>query len=112
LPLAERFGESFAVDASRRLLLSRDPIALVIEPVLRRDDPGPAAEQVKMDREAAPKLWRLSVEQASYAASLAERRYRAVADEDTALVRRLAVHYPDTVMISTCISVRPGAQYP
>ena len=26
--------------ASRRLLLSRDPIALVIEPVLRRDDPG------------------------------------------------------------------------
>ena len=101
------------MDASRRLLLSRDPIALVIEPVLRRDDPSPAAEQVEMDREAAPKLWRLSVERASYAASLAERRYRAVADEDTvALVRRLAVHYPDTVMISTCISVRPGAQYP
>jgi hypothetical protein len=33
-----------------------------------------AAEQLEMDREAALKHWRLGVERASYAASLAERR--------------------------------------
>ena len=46
-----------------------------------------AAEQVEMDREAALKHWRLSVERASYAANLAERRYRAV-DPDNRLVAR------------------------
>jgi len=46
-----------------------------------------AAEQLEMDREAALKHWRLSVERASYAASLAERRYRAV-DPDNRLVAR------------------------
>src|SRR6201997_4539895 len=46
-----------------------------------------AAEQVEMDRGAALKHWRLSVERASYAASLAERRYRAV-DPDNRLVAR------------------------
>jgi hypothetical protein len=46
-----------------------------------------AAEQIEMDRESALKHWRLGVEQASYAASLAERRYRAV-DPDNRLVAR------------------------
>ena len=40
-----------------------------------------------MDREAGLKHWRLSVERASYAAGLAERRYRAV-DPDNRLVAR------------------------
>ena len=40
-----------------------------------------------MDREAALKHWRLGVERASYVASLAERRYRAV-DPDNRLVAR------------------------
>ena len=46
-----------------------------------------AAEQLEMDREAALKHWRLGVERASYVASLAERRYRAV-DPDNRLVAR------------------------
>ena len=46
-----------------------------------------AAEQLEMDREAALKHWRLGVERTSYAASLAERRYRAV-DPDNQLVAR------------------------
>src|SRR6476620_6779992 len=46
-----------------------------------------AAEQVEMDRESALKHWRLGVERANYAASLAERRYRAV-DPDNRLVAR------------------------
>jgi hypothetical protein len=46
-----------------------------------------AAEQLEMDREAALKHRRLGVERASYAASLAERRYRAV-DPDNRLVAR------------------------
>jgi predicted DNA-binding transcriptional regulator AlpA len=46
-----------------------------------------AAERLEMDREAALKQWRLGVERASYAASLAERRYRAV-DPDNRLVAR------------------------
>jgi DNA invertase Pin-like site-specific DNA recombinase len=46
-----------------------------------------AAEQLELDREAALKHWRLGVERASYAASLAERRYRAV-DPDNRLVAR------------------------
>src|SRR5262245_3616829 len=46
-----------------------------------------AAEQLEMDREATLKHWRLGVERASYAASLAERRYRAV-DPDNRLVAR------------------------
>jgi predicted DNA-binding transcriptional regulator AlpA len=46
-----------------------------------------AAEQLELDREAAFKHWRLGVERASYAASLAERRYRAV-DPDNRLVAR------------------------
>src|ERR1700758_346016 len=46
-----------------------------------------AAEQIEMDRESALKHWRPGVEQASYAASLAERRYRAV-DPDNRLVAR------------------------
>jgi DNA invertase Pin-like site-specific DNA recombinase/predicted DNA-binding transcriptional regulator AlpA len=46
-----------------------------------------AAEQIEMDRESALKHWRLGVERASYAASLAERRYRAV-DPDNRLVAR------------------------
>ena len=46
-----------------------------------------AAEQLEMDREAALKHWRLGVERASCAASLAERRYRAV-DPDNRLVAR------------------------
>src|SRR5215471_13767907 len=40
-----------------------------------------------MDRESALKHWRLGVDRASYAASLAERRYRAV-DPDNRLVAR------------------------
>src|SRR5262249_11307650 len=44
-----------------------------------------AAEQLEIDREAALKHWRLGVERASYVASLAERRYRAV-DPDNRLV--------------------------
>ena len=46
-----------------------------------------AAEQLEADREAALKQWRLGVERASYEASLAERRYRAV-DPDNRLVAR------------------------
>ena len=46
-----------------------------------------AAEQLEMDRASALKHWRLGVERASYAASLAERRYRAV-DPDNRLVAR------------------------
>jgi DNA invertase Pin-like site-specific DNA recombinase/predicted DNA-binding transcriptional regulator AlpA len=46
-----------------------------------------AAEQIEMDRESALKHWRLGVERANYAVSLAERRYRAV-DPDNRLVAR------------------------
>ena len=46
-----------------------------------------AAERLEMDREGALKQWRLGVERASYSASLAERRYRAV-DPDNRLVAR------------------------
>jgi len=46
-----------------------------------------AAEQIEMDRESTLKHWRLGVERASYAVSLAERRYRAV-DPDNRLVAR------------------------
>jgi len=46
-----------------------------------------AAERLEADREAALKQWRLGVERASYAASRAERRYRAV-DPDNRLVAR------------------------
>ena len=46
-----------------------------------------AAERLEADRESALKHWRLGVERASYAASLAERRYRAV-DPDNRLVAR------------------------
>ena len=46
-----------------------------------------AAERLEIDREALLKQWRLGVERASYAASLAERRYRAV-DPDNRLVAR------------------------
>jgi DNA invertase Pin-like site-specific DNA recombinase/uncharacterized protein YndB with AHSA1/START domain len=46
-----------------------------------------AAEQLEMDRASALKHWRLGLERASYAASLAERRYRAV-DPDNRLVAR------------------------
>jgi predicted DNA-binding transcriptional regulator AlpA len=46
-----------------------------------------AAEQLEADREATLKHWRLGVERTSYAASLAERRYRAV-DPDNRLVAR------------------------
>lgn len=46
-----------------------------------------AAEQLEMDRETALKHWRLGVERAGYAVSLAERRYRAV-DPDNRLVAR------------------------
>jgi Recombinase/Recombinase zinc beta ribbon domain len=46
-----------------------------------------AAERLEADREATLKQWRLGVERASYAASRAERRYRAV-DPDNRLVAR------------------------
>ena len=46
-----------------------------------------AAERLETDREDALKQWRLGVERANYAASLAERRYRAV-DPDNRLVAR------------------------
>ena len=46
-----------------------------------------AAERLESDREAALKQWRLGVERASYEASRAERRYRAV-DPDNRLVAR------------------------
>ncbi|HKA47515.1 MAG TPA: recombinase family protein [Methyloceanibacter sp.] len=46
-----------------------------------------AAERLETDRESALKQWRLGVERASYAASLAERRYHAV-DPDNRLVAR------------------------
>jgi len=46
-----------------------------------------AAEQLEADREATLKHWRLGVERTSYAANLAERRYRAV-DPDNRLVAR------------------------
>jgi hypothetical protein len=46
-----------------------------------------AAEQLEMNRAAALKHWRLGLERASYAASLAERRYRAV-DPDNRLAAR------------------------
>jgi len=46
-----------------------------------------AAERLETDREDALKQWRLGVERASYATSLAERRYRAV-DPDNRLVAR------------------------
>ncbi len=46
-----------------------------------------AAEQLDADREVALKQWRLAVERAAYAATLAERRYRAV-DPDNRLVAR------------------------
>ena len=46
-----------------------------------------AAEQLEANREATLKQWRLGVERASYDASRAERRYRAV-DPDNRLVAR------------------------
>lgn len=46
-----------------------------------------AAERLEADREAVLKQWRLGVERASYEASRAERRYRAV-DPDNRLVAR------------------------
>jgi DNA invertase Pin-like site-specific DNA recombinase len=46
-----------------------------------------AAERLEADRDAALKQWRLGVERASYQASRAERRYRAV-DPDNRLVAR------------------------
>ena len=46
-----------------------------------------AAERLEADRDAALKQWRLGVERASYRASRAERRYRAV-DPDNRLVAR------------------------
>src|SRR5499427_1457489 len=46
-----------------------------------------AAERLETDREGALKQWRLDVERARYAASLAERRYHAV-DPDNRLVAR------------------------
>lgn len=46
-----------------------------------------AAEQLEAGREATLKHWRLGVERTSYAANLAERRYRAV-DPDNRLVAR------------------------
>lgn len=46
-----------------------------------------AAERLEADREAAFKQWRLGVERATYEASRAERRYRAV-DPDNRLVAR------------------------
>ena len=46
-----------------------------------------AAERIEADRDAALKQWRLGVERASYEASRAERRYRAV-DPDNRLVAR------------------------
>jgi hypothetical protein len=46
-----------------------------------------AAERLEADREASLKHWRLGVERASYQASRAERRYRAV-DPDNRLVAR------------------------
>ena len=46
-----------------------------------------AAEQLEADRDASLKHWRLGVERANYAASLAERRYAAV-DPDNRLVAR------------------------
>jgi DNA invertase Pin-like site-specific DNA recombinase/predicted DNA-binding transcriptional regulator AlpA len=46
-----------------------------------------AAERLEMDRQGALKQWQLDVERASYSASLAERRYRAV-DPDNRLVAR------------------------
>src|SRR5215468_11199755 len=49
--------------------------------------PQPNASRRACYRESALKHWRLGVERASYAASLAERRYRAV-DPDNRLVAR------------------------
>ena len=46
-----------------------------------------AAERLEADRETALKQWRLGVERASFEASRAERRYRAV-DPDNRLVAR------------------------
>jgi DNA invertase Pin-like site-specific DNA recombinase len=46
-----------------------------------------AAERLEADREAVLRQWRLGVEQASYEASRAERRYRAI-DPDNRLVAR------------------------
>jgi len=46
-----------------------------------------AAERLEIDSEATLKQWRLSVERATYEASRAERRYRAV-DPDNRLVAR------------------------
>jgi len=46
-----------------------------------------AAERLEADREATLKQWRLGAERANYAASRAERRYRAV-DPDNRLVAR------------------------
>ena len=46
-----------------------------------------AAERLEIDNEATLKQWRLSVERATYEASRAERRYRAV-DPDNRLVAR------------------------
>jgi DNA invertase Pin-like site-specific DNA recombinase len=46
-----------------------------------------AADRLEIDRESALKQWRLGIERASYAASLAERRYSAV-DPDNRLVAR------------------------
>jgi hypothetical protein len=46
-----------------------------------------AAERIEADREAVLKQWRLGLERASYEASRAERRYRAV-DPDNRLVAR------------------------
>ena len=48
-----------------------------------------AAERLELDTEAALKQWRLSVERASFEASRAERRYRAVDPENRLVARGL-----------------------
>ena len=56
-----------------------------------------AAEQIEMDRESALKHWRLGVERASYAVSLAERRYRAVDPDNRLVVRGLEREWEESL---------------
>jgi hypothetical protein len=74
--------------ASRSTRPSRRPSS---PPSIRRSSPplSPPAERLEADRETSLRQWRLGVERASYEASRAERRYRAVDPNNRLMARGL-----------------------
>jgi DNA invertase Pin-like site-specific DNA recombinase len=57
-----------------------------------------ATERLEADREAALKQWRLGIERASYEASRAERRYRAVDPDNRLVARGLEREWEESLM--------------